>query len=54
MRTDGIVEDFSLNKCLTSLFPAWAQSRAAKVSLLHLAAHALLPAVVSMQQLGPW
>ena len=30
MRSDGIVEDFSLNKCLTTLFPTWAQSRAAK------------------------
>ncbi len=31
MRSDGTLEDFSVNKCLTTLYPAWAQSRAAKV-----------------------
>ncbi len=35
MRSDGTVEDFSVNKCLTTLYPAWAQSRAAKVRLPH-------------------
>lgn len=36
MRSDGIVEDFSVNKCLTTLFPAWAQSRTAKACLFTL------------------
>ncbi|CAL5221456.1 g3648 [Coccomyxa viridis] len=31
MRSDGTLEDFSVNKCLTTLYPAWAQSRAAKL-----------------------
>ena len=48
MRSDGIVEDFSLNKCLTTLFPAWAQSRAAKVRLFR-SVHHLLP-VLSIRQ----
>ena len=31
MRSDGAVEDFSTNKCIATLFPAWSASHAAKV-----------------------
>ena len=33
MRSDGAVEDFSTNKCIASLFPAWSASHAAKVRI---------------------
>ena len=33
MRSDGTVEDFSTNKCIASLFPAWSASHAAKVGI---------------------
>ena len=33
MRSDGTMEDFSTNKCIASLFPAWSASHAAKVRI---------------------